>query len=210
MSAINPHAVAAAKDAAPSASSPAAVAAVTAVLFGGAIFGFFYAWTCSTMWGLDATDPRVAITAMQAMNDSVRNAVFFPAFFLTPAVMGLAAVLCLRERRRRSAVLLFAAAVVYLLGGLVLTMAVIVPMNGSLAAVVVPEDPAEAERIWTGYSQPWQAWNAVRAALSGVALLAATLAVLHLRHRSSAPGSTAEGDAPAATRPAGKAGPAQA
>lgn len=23
----------------------------------GAIFGFFYAWVCSTMWGLDATDP---------------------------------------------------------------------------------------------------------------------------------------------------------
>ena len=44
-----------------------------------AIFGFFYAWVCSTMWGLDQTDPVVAITAMQAMNASVRNAVFAPA-----------------------------------------------------------------------------------------------------------------------------------
>ena len=26
-----------------------------------AIFGFFYDWVCSTMWGLDAGDPRVAI-----------------------------------------------------------------------------------------------------------------------------------------------------
>lgn len=39
------------------------------------------------MWGLDATDPRVAIRAMQAMNASVRNAVFFPAFFLAPVVL---------------------------------------------------------------------------------------------------------------------------
>ena len=34
----------------------------------GGIFGFFYAWVCSTMWGLDASDPRVAMQAMQAMN----------------------------------------------------------------------------------------------------------------------------------------------
>ncbi|WGW03767.1 hypothetical protein [Tropicibacter oceani] len=30
----------------------------------GAIFGFFYAWACSTMWGLDAIDPEdVAVPA---------------------------------------------------------------------------------------------------------------------------------------------------
>ena len=64
--------------------APVRIAALTSLLFLGAIFGFFYAWVCSTMWGLDAADPRVAISAMQAMNASVRNAVFFPAFFLTP------------------------------------------------------------------------------------------------------------------------------
>ncbi len=49
-----------------------------AIVFAGAIFGFFYAWVCSTMWGLDATDPRIAIAAMEAMNASVRNAVLRP------------------------------------------------------------------------------------------------------------------------------------
>jgi hypothetical protein len=56
---------------------------IASIVFCGAIFGFFYAWVCSTMWGLDQADPRVAIAAMKAMNASVRNAVFFPAFFLT-------------------------------------------------------------------------------------------------------------------------------
>ena len=37
---------------------------LASVLFAGAIFGFFYAWVCSTMWGLDAADPRVAIAAL--------------------------------------------------------------------------------------------------------------------------------------------------
>ncbi len=115
-------------------------AAWTGVIFTGAIFGFFYAWVCSTMWGLDATDPRVAISAMQAMNDSVRNAVFFPAFFLTPFVLAVAAVLARREHHRRAAGLLAAAALVYLIGGLVLTMAVNVPMNEELAGVTVPTD----------------------------------------------------------------------
>ena len=69
--------------------TPALITAWVGVLFAGAIFGFFYAWVCSTMWGLDEADPRVAIAAMQAMNASVRNAVFFPAFFLTPVVLGV-------------------------------------------------------------------------------------------------------------------------
>ena len=47
--------------------------AILALLHAGAIFGFFYAWACSTVWGLDAADPNVAIPAMQAMNASVRN-----------------------------------------------------------------------------------------------------------------------------------------
>ncbi|HPZ49823.1 MAG TPA: hypothetical protein PLA44_08195 [Propionibacteriaceae bacterium] len=47
--------------------TPALITAWVGVLFAGAIFGFFYAWVCSTMWGLDEADPRVAIAAMQAL-----------------------------------------------------------------------------------------------------------------------------------------------
>ena len=54
------------------------VTAVLGVTLAALLTGFFYAWVCSTMWGLDAADPRVAIEAMQAMNASVRNAVFAP------------------------------------------------------------------------------------------------------------------------------------
>ena len=86
-----------------------------------AIFGFFYAWVCSTMWGLDAADPRVAIGAMQAMNASVRNAVFAPIFFGTPFALAAAAALLLTGRQRRSAAAFAAAAIVYFCLGLVLT-----------------------------------------------------------------------------------------
>ena len=48
------------------------------------------------MWGLYAADPQVAIAAMQAMNASVRNAVFAPAFFGMPLVLLVTALA--RER----------------------------------------------------------------------------------------------------------------
>ncbi|MCY4440783.1 MAG: hypothetical protein OXE53_11320, partial [Deltaproteobacteria bacterium] len=82
--------------------------AVLSLLFSGAVFGFFYAWVCSTLWGLDITDPNVAIVAMQAMNANVRNWVFAPAFFGTPVVLAATALVAWVSAERRAA-LLFAA-----------------------------------------------------------------------------------------------------
>ena len=154
---------------------------IGAVVFAGAIFGVFYAWVCTTMWGLDNADPRIAIEAMQEMNGAIRNAVFFPAFFLTPVVLGIAAAL-LRSSGRMSASRWFgAAAIVYLLGGLVLTMSINVPMNEDLAGVVVPAGRAEAEQIWADYSGRWQFWNLVRTIACGVSLTLAAIGVLRAR-----------------------------
>ena len=109
------------------------------------IFGFFYAWTCSTMWGLDAADPRIAIAAMQAMNASVRNAVFAPAFFGTgPALL---AVAILARNQRGAALLFLAASVTYTIFGMGLTMVVNVPMNAALARLPVPDDMQAGGRL---------------------------------------------------------------
>ncbi len=158
-------------------------AAITSIVFGGAIFGFFYAWVCSTMWGLDAADPRVAIAAMQAMNGSVRNAVFFPAFFLTPVVLGGTALLCRAHGHRRAAGWFGLAAGIYFVGGLVLTMAINVPMNEDLATVVVPSSVEEARVIWDDYSGRWQVFNQLRTVASGVSLAVAGLGLSSLPRR---------------------------
>lgn len=155
--------------------------AAASLLLSGAIFGFFYAWVCSTMWGLDAADPRVAIEAMQAMNASVRNGVFAPAFFGTPFVLAITAYAAHRAGRRMSTLAFSLAALVYLFGGLVLTMAVNVPMNEALAMVQVPDTAEAATAIWADYSPRWQFWNVVRTINSGVALMLAGLGVYGLR-----------------------------
>jgi uncharacterized membrane protein len=158
--------------------------ALVSLVFSGAIFGFFYAWVCSTMWGLDQAEPSVAIAAMQAMNASVRNATFAPAFFATPVVLLLTAVVARLAHRYRAATFFGLAALVYFFGGLVLTMSINVPMNEALATVVIPQDSAEAARIWAAYSAPWQVWNTVRTLASGISLIltGAGLLALHQRH----------------------------
>jgi len=163
----------------------ARVGAYATVVFTGAIFGIFYAWVCSTMWGLDETDPRVAIAAMQAMNASVRNAFFFPAFFVTPIVAAVTGVAMRVSGRRPASWWFFATACVYLIGGLVLTMAINVPMNRELADLAIPSTVDEARRIWGDYSGPWQSWNTIRTIASGVALV---LAAIGLRASSAGSG----------------------
>lgn len=146
------------------------LSAFTSLLLCGAIFGFFYAWICSTMWGLDAIDPRISIAAMQAMNASVRNAVFAPAFFATPFVLILTAMIACRMGLVRPAVVFSSAGFVYLFGGMILTITVNVPMNEALGQVTIPTDLAAAQQIWTDYSPTWQRYNILRTVVSGVAL----------------------------------------
>lgn len=147
------------------------VAAFSGLLSAAAIFGFFYAWVCSTMWGLDTLAPRVAIEAMQAMNASVRNAVFAPAFFGTGPILILTAGLAWACNVRSAAMVFGLAGITYIIGGMGLTMMVNVPMNEALASVDLASSTKQLSTVWSEYSPKWQVWNQTRTAVSGVVLL---------------------------------------
>lgn len=165
-----------------------AVAATgVALMASGAMFGFFYAWVSSTMWGLDAIDPRVAMAAMQGMNASVRNPVFGLGFFGTPVVLAAAAAAALWAGDRLAGALLGAALVAYTLGVFLLTLSVNVPMNVALAELSVPQDRAEAAAIWSAYSPRWQVFNAVRTVVSGASLALTAAALLRLGRAQGTP-----------------------
>ncbi|MGJ8617539.1 MAG: DUF1772 domain-containing protein [Sulfitobacter sp.] len=146
----------------------------------GALFGFFYAWVCSTMWGLDAADPRVAVAAMQAMNASVRNAVFAPAFFGTPIVLLITTLALFATAQRAAAPWFGAATAVVAALGFILTMAVNVPMNEALAGLTVPDDIETARAIWLDYSPDWQFWNQMRTIATGAGLLCVGIGIMQL------------------------------
>lgn len=154
--------------------------ALLSLLLSAALFGFFYAWVCSTMWGLDTADPRVAIAAMQAMNASVRNAVFAPAFFGTAPVLLLTAFVMLREKQSGAALWFGLAGVMVAVLAVALTAAFNIPMNEALAGVAVPQDIEAARIIWAEYSTQWQVWNQIRTVTSGVAVLFVGIGIMRL------------------------------
>ena len=149
-------------------------------MLSGAIFGFFYAWVCSTMWGLDSADPNVAISAMQAMNASVRNLVFAPAFFGTPLALMATALVCWVGKKRFAAVFFGSGSLLYVAGAMVPTIAVNVSLNEALALVETPLDAGRAQEVWQSYSDPWQVWNTIRAVVSGIVLVFVGLGILSI------------------------------
>ena len=154
--------------------------AVLALLHSGAMFGFFYAWVCSTMWGLDVADPNVAIAAMQAMNASVRNPVFALGYFGTPLVLAAAGLAAWKGEERSAAILFGSGSLLHVLGVMVPTSMVNVPLNETLAAVEAPLAGPRAEQVWLSYSVPWQFWNTIRAAVAGAGLLLVAIGALRL------------------------------
>jgi uncharacterized membrane protein len=144
---------------------------VVTLALAGAMAGFFYAYSMSVMWALDAVDPKAAIASMQSINIVVRNAIFFPAFFGTPVVALVAAGLWWKLGAGQVALLLALAALVYLAGTFLVTIVANVPMNEALATATIPADPEQARALWQNYSGPWTLWNHVRTGASFVSLL---------------------------------------
>ena len=143
---------------------------ILSLLSSGAMFGFFFAWVCSTMWGLDTANPNVSIAAMQAMNASVRNWVFAPAFFGTPILLIVTALVILKCGKRQVAICFAMAGILYVLGVMLPTFLANVPLNEGLALIEIPLEPATAQDAWQNYSSPWQDWNMIRTLVAGFVL----------------------------------------
>ena len=120
--------------------------------------GFFFAWDAVVMPGLSAAPPEAAVAAMQAVNASVRNALFAASFFGS-VVFGLLAAMALWGRSGAFG-LAVAGLLSYLAGVIAVTFLFHVPLNEKLAAIQPP--PGEAAQLWAAYAQPWTAWNPVR------------------------------------------------
>ena len=125
------------------------------LLLCGAIFGFFYAWVCPTHWGLDQIDPNTAIAAMQAMNASVRNVVFAPAFFATPVVLLASDLLAFGCGNRRAALFYHGRSGLWARWNGA-DHGHKPPLNQALALIVTPLARAQASAVWSVYSETWQ------------------------------------------------------
>ena len=149
------------------------VVLVLAIVTSGLTAGLFAAFAYSVMPGLNRAGAQAAVPAMQRINAAILNPVFALIFFGGLLVAALSVWLVWGERLRWWAL---AAAVLYLLGVLV-TMALNVPLNDKLAAA--GDSPATMAQTWSDFADPWVRWNIVRTVihLAGFATLVTGLVV---------------------------------
>ena len=110
------------------------VAALLSALLLGLSAGLFFAFSVSVMPGLQQVDDTAFVGAMNAINRAILNPLFgivFGGALLVPAVAAVLAFVSGETARGR---VIAASGVVYLLGVLVVTDAVSVPLNEALAS----------------------------------------------------------------------------
>jgi uncharacterized membrane protein len=137
------------------------VAFVNLVLLG-AVYGVFFSFSNSVVPGLEKTEHAQATAAMRSINVVIINPRFLATFVGPVVTTAATGFLLLGIDQTTPALLYFAAAVVYLLGSLVVTGRLNVPMNNAL------EDGTLA---WADYAPRWRRWNTVRTVSSMVALV---------------------------------------
>ncbi len=150
------------------------LAILCAALGSGLIAGVFFAFSTFIMRALARLEPAEGISAMQAINITVITPLFIGLFIgLGPLCLILGGWALLNWSDPRS-VFVLAGSVLYLVGTLLETIVVHIPMNNALAVVEVHGEGA-AEH-WDRYVARWTAWNHVRTIAALLAAAAFTLA----------------------------------
>jgi uncharacterized membrane protein len=151
---------------------------IAAALGSGIVAGIFFGFSTFIMQGLGRIALPAGIAAMQAINITVINPLFFAAFFGTVLVTGVVVILALVQGQSAALLWLIAAAALYIFGCVGVTMAFNVPLNNALAPLA-PES-AEAAQLWARYLVDWTWWNSVRTVASALATIAFILGLRHL------------------------------
>lgn len=134
---------------------------VTLILFG-LIAGFFYAYSVDVMPALDILPPKEAIHAMQVINITVRNPVFFITFFGPLLAGAITLILFFLVKNKKAALLILLATLVYLFTAFLPTTFINVPMNNELGLLDLTLTNLNTADIWIKYSQKWTFWNTFR------------------------------------------------
>ena len=142
---------------------------VVAATSSGLVGGLFFAFSNFVMKALARLPAAQGMAAMQHINKTVLNPLFYAVFLGTGAVALLLAAASLGSWDERGAVATLAGAVLYLVGSLGVTIARNVPLNETLAKSA-PD--AAGSPLWSHYLRVWTRWNHVRTVAS---LLAAAL-----------------------------------
>jgi uncharacterized membrane protein len=140
----------------------------------GLMGGLFFAFGTTVMSSLERMPPGQGATAMNLINVRIQNPLFLLIFLGTALIcLALAVLAFVRDNPGRW--WLLAGAALYLVGVMVLSFAVNIPLNDTLAALD-PNSAAGATE-WLNYLARWNPANNVRAAACLLGVIAFGLAL---------------------------------
>ena len=131
--------------------------------------GLYFAFSNTIMSSLAKLEPAQGIAAMQSINRTIQNPLFFLLFVGTAASCALLLVFSLGKLPATSAILMVSGAVIYLVGSLIVTGVFNIPLNNTLE-VLAPNASGSAN-WWANFLATWTAWNHVRTVASVVAAI---------------------------------------
>ncbi len=155
--------------------------AFIAAIGSGVVAGIFFAFSNFVMSALNRLQPSQSIVAMQAINITVLNPLFFSVFFGTGAVCVLVIIVSLLKWSLPSSLFLISGSLLYVVGTVLVTMRCNVPLNNALASLKTGS--AEDTKHWDNYYTNWTYWNHVRTVAALVAAVLLTIglcAILNL------------------------------
>jgi uncharacterized membrane protein len=154
----------------------AGVVLIAATIAAGLMAGVFGLYANTIMRGLGRTDDRTFVGAFQAIDRAIINPLFLSTFFGALVLSGVAAVLHLGDDGLALIVVAFA---LYLVG-LVITLAVNVPLNDAIKAAGDPDAIDDLAGVRRRFDEArWKRWNLVRVLVvtASFACLACALAL---------------------------------
>ena len=150
------------------------LAILCAALGSGLIAGVLFAFSSFIMRALARLEPADGIAAMQAINITVVTPLFIGILIGLAPLCLLLGGWALLTWSDPGSVFVLGGSVLYLVGTLMVTGVLHIPMNNALA-VVEAHDESAAEH-WHRYVARWTAWNHVRTIAALLAAAAFTLA----------------------------------
>jgi uncharacterized membrane protein len=136
------------------------IVTLLAALGSGIMAGLFFAFSAFVMQALGKRPAPVGIAAMQSINETILNPIFFLVFFGTAVLSLVIAVWALLDWSDWSSGWRLAGGLLYLIGSIGITMRSNVPLNNRLAKLT--PDSAEGATLWSHYLKAWTQWNHAR------------------------------------------------
>ena len=141
------------------------------ILGSGLMAGVFFAFSIAVMKALGRLPPAEGMSAMQSIDIVIVNPIFLFVFLGTGIACVVLSIASVFKWQTNGSGYLLLGALAYIIGSILITSFINVPMNNALAAAS-PTDPSSAD-LWSNYLSNWTMWNHIRTigSLAAAALL---------------------------------------